>query len=71
MSAKCIRWCAIAEQYLSVTKAVEYIGTSHIKISDLQRDKELPYFINPLDNRKKLIPVEALDKLKQAEFSFV
>ena len=53
-------------EYLSLSDAARYLGCSRVKITQLVKDGVLPYTVNALDKRAKLVSKDDLDKLKTA-----
>lgn len=52
------------EQYVTAGKAATLLGTTRMKIAELLKKGVLPYKENPLDARKKMIPLSAIEKLR-------
>jgi len=52
------------EDYLGLMDAARYLGVSRNKMYQLVRAGEVPFYLSPLDKRKKLFRREDLDALK-------
>jgi len=55
----------MADEYLPLEKAAEYLGVSRPKLNRLVRDGALSYVTSPLDKRKKLFRRSDLEELKR------
>ncbi|HET9111962.1 MAG TPA: hypothetical protein VFN78_14125 [Ktedonobacterales bacterium] len=53
------------EQYLTASSAAKELGTTRAKIAKLIKSGVLPHIPNPLDGREKLVPLSAIDRLRQ------
>lgn len=53
------------EQFMSLREAREYLGISRQKIWRLVKDKELPFYLDPLDKRKRLVKRVDVERLKR------
>jgi hypothetical protein len=51
-------------KYMIATEVPAYLGVSYYKVWQLIKNNKLPVMKDPLDDRKKLIKVADLDKLK-------
>ena len=54
----------MAEEYMTVGEAREYLGISRGKMAKLLKEGKLQAIEDPLDSRAKLIKKEDVDKLK-------
>lgn len=52
------------EKEITASEAAKYLNVSPGKLCTLLKNKQLPFRGDPLDNRKKLIKVSDLDKLR-------
>jgi excisionase family DNA binding protein len=52
-------------QYITVTEAAKYLKVSRRKLSRLIQKGDLVPVKDKLDERKKLLPIRDLDKLKE------
>ena len=55
------------EDYLGLMDAARYLGVSRNKMYQLVRAGETPFYVSPLDKRKKLFRLEDLDALKRVK----
>jgi excisionase family DNA binding protein len=53
------------EQALTMTAAARQLGITRTTLRRLVREGVLPTLDNPLDRRQRLIPVSAIEQLKQ------
>lgn len=53
------------EQYMTAARAMSELGVSKVKMAELLRTGVLPFQINPLNRRAKLIPSRAVEELKR------
>jgi hypothetical protein len=51
---------------MKMSEAHRFLGVSHAKITCLVKTGVIPYELNPLDHRIKLIKKSDLEKLRQA-----
>ena len=54
---------------LKLSDAAAFLGVSNAKISRLIKTGELKCVNDPLDKRKKLVELEALERLKQGSLN--
>ena len=55
------------EDYLGLKEAARYLSVSRNKMYLLVREGEIPFYVSPLDKRKKLLRREDLDALKRVK----
>jgi len=55
------------EDYLGLKEAARYLSVSRNKMYLLVRAGEIPFYVSPLDKRKKLFRREDLDALKSVK----
>ena len=55
----------MSESAVSITEAAHYLNVSRTKIWNLVRKNKLKTHKDPLDERRKLIKVSDLDRLKE------
>jgi len=53
------------DDYLGLKEAATYLGVSRNKMYQLARDGSVPFYLSPLDKRKKLFRPVDLEGLKK------
>lgn len=57
----------MAEEYLTLRQAREYLGVSKPKMRELVKKTSIAVYTDPLDKRKHLVRKDDLDKLRQPQ----
>ena len=57
------------ETKLTFTEAAAYLGVSHRKITQMAKNGEIKFTIDPLDKRRKLVKLADLKQLKHASLN--
>ena len=55
------------DELLGLKEAAAYLGVSRYKVYLLAKGGELPFYLSPLDKRKKLFRLEDLDALRRVK----